>query len=120
MLAEVGHGTISDAFIAKALNIITYIFISTECRLEPVPNQPGYYKNMDAFGGTVMPCPVGTVFNPAKCQCEQDINNLLRKAPPIGNRNTLPDHADCFAFPKTSCTLLFLSITHGFTNNPQT
>lgn len=61
---------------------------AAECRLEPVPDQPGFYKNMDAFGGMVMPCSVGTVFNPVKCHCEQDINNLLLKAPPPGKENT--------------------------------
>lgn len=63
---------------------VIVFFHFQECRLEPVPNQPGFYKNLDAFGGTQMPCAVGTVFNPLKCQCEQDDNNLLLKAPPLG------------------------------------
>ncbi|XP_045168867.2 uncharacterized protein LOC123531719 [Mercenaria mercenaria] len=44
-----------------------------ECKLEVVPGNPRVYKNLDSFGGIVMPCPVGTVFNASGCQCSPDL-----------------------------------------------
>ncbi|XP_060577495.1 uncharacterized protein LOC132734718 [Ruditapes philippinarum] len=43
-----------------------------ECRLEAVPGNAYVYKNLDAYGGMEMPCPVGTIFNATGCQCSPD------------------------------------------------
>jgi len=55
---------------------------------------------MDAFGGMVMPCPVGTVFNPNKCQCEADVNNLLLKTRPPGNVRSTQEQSLIIVMPE--------------------
>ena len=50
-----------------------FYHLLVECRLEKVLGNPHVYKNLDAFGGMEMPCPVGTIFNATGCQCSPDL-----------------------------------------------
>ncbi|XP_052801226.1 uncharacterized protein LOC128231955 isoform X3 [Mya arenaria] len=40
-----------------------------ECRLGAIPNDPSRFKMLDSAAEIIMPCSVGTEFNPTLCQC---------------------------------------------------
>lgn len=72
LMYDVNHRKCVNAIGRKCAHARCPAGYLEECRLEPVPGNPRVYKNLDAFGGLEMPCPVGTVYNATGCQCSPD------------------------------------------------